>query len=198
MREAVVATILVAAAGAAVYFMPAGLFGSGGEYPLTVREAQTLLNHADLRKGQLPFGTLAVRRSSPRPGELRFAAGNPAALDCRAILTAVGDRGVDVVTRCKPGDPRRAGLAEPAFAEYVAAVLGKRQFDENRLPPAAAMAGTAPGSLDAMQPRPAQAAGPAADDKDGAADDIEGQDPAPADAARGVDPGGPESADRTG
>jgi hypothetical protein len=143
MREVIFGTILVGAAGLGVYFLPAGTFGgsSGPDYPLTVKEAKMLLAQADLREGKVPFGRLEVQVTSPQTNEVRWqAGGSMAAIDCSARLTPVGDKGVDVTTACTRsgvGDGAAAATSEDitelGFAEFVAAALGKRKFDDAKV-----------------------------------------------------------------
>ena len=143
MREVVFGTILVAAAAAGVYFMPAGAFGggSGPDYPLTVKEAKMLLARADLREGKVPFGRLDVIVTSPQTNQVRYQAdGSMAALDCLATLNPVGDKGIDVETSCTHSGagegaaaPATNDITEIGFAEFVASALGKRPFDDEKV-----------------------------------------------------------------
>ena len=110
------------------------------------RGAQTLLAQADLRKGRAPFGRLDVELTAPSDNEIRYAAsGTFATIDCRAKLTAVGERGIDVATDCSrtaPSDGAAAGtgaaITRIAFAEYVASVLGKRPYNDAKVSNASA------------------------------------------------------------
>lgn len=139
MREFVFGTILVASAGAGVYFVPL-TGGDRPDYALSVAEAKQLLAKGDLRKGKAPFGTLEVLVTAPAQNVVRYEAGGTfAAIDCKAELTAV-EGGVDVSTDCTraaAGDGAAASVTEDltnqSFAEYVASVLGKRPFDERKV-----------------------------------------------------------------
>lgn len=138
MREFVFGTILVASAGAGVYFVPL-TGGDRPDYAMSVSEAKQLLAKADLRKGKAPFGTLEVLITAPSQNVVRYEAGGTfASLDCKAELNPV-EGGVDVSTSCDraAADGAAASVAKDltnqGFAEYVASVLGKRPFDEAKV-----------------------------------------------------------------
>ncbi len=156
MREVIFGTILVAAAGLGVYFMPLTASGEKPAYAMSVGEAKKLLAGADLRKGKEPFGGLDVLVTAPAPNVVRYEAGGSfATLDCRAEFTPVADTGVNVSTSCKRAamDGAAASAAEEmtdvAFAEFVDAALDRRAFNEGKV--RALSAGAAMRNLPKMQ-----------------------------------------------
>ncbi|KPL68010.1 hypothetical protein SZ64_07670 [Erythrobacter sp. SG61-1L] len=157
MREMVFGTILVAAAGLGVYFMPLTSGGEKPAYAMSMGEAKKLLAAADLREGKLPFGRLDVLVTAPAPNVVRYEAGGSfASLDCRAEFTPVGDAGVNVATSCNRSSPSdgaassmTSDVSELAFAEYVDAALDQRPFNEGKM--TALSAGAAMRNLPKMQ-----------------------------------------------
>ena len=141
MRELVFGTILVAAAGAGVYFMPIGAAGGADGYAMSVKDAKLLLGKADLRKGKQPFGGLDMMVTSPSDNVVAFTgSGSFAAIDCRATLKPHEDGGITAETKCSGGSASDGAassavgdLHDLAFAEFVDAALDQRPFDENKV-----------------------------------------------------------------
>ncbi|HTN15133.1 MAG TPA: hypothetical protein VL094_10030 [Sphingomonadaceae bacterium] len=156
MRELIFGTILVAAAGAGVYFMPLRSEAPVAAYAMSVGEAKRMLGAADLRRGKEPFGRLDVLVTAPSPNVVRYeASGSFAALDCRAEMKAVNDAGINVSTSCKrqamdgAAASAAAEMTDIAFAEYVDSVLARRPFNEGKV--RAQSAGAAMRNLPKMQ-----------------------------------------------
>lgn len=140
MREVIFGTILVAAAGAGVYFMPLTAPGGGAGYAMSVKDAKLLLGKADLRVGKVPFGRLNMSVTSPSDNVVSFAgSGSHASMDCRVTLNPV-EGGITADTNCTGGSASDGAAASTvqdlhnlAFAEFVDAALDRRAFDDNKV-----------------------------------------------------------------